>query len=324
MSYYEFPNATCRPPITGFEGYLPPLEIPFYFSSRERLIGDIPDATLALVAPVIAFWVYSIAFDLLDHSGWKWLDPYRIHEPDEIKSRNLVSRSEVIIAVISQQVMQSAVGFILLEDVPGISLAHCQRELKAIESTLVGLVQQNFIPRLLVSILAFHKGETAYWLYWWIIPVSRLIVALLIFDAWMYFGHRMMHLNKFLYKHIHSIHHRLYVPYAYGSVYNHPVEGFLLDVMGSFVASFVARLTPRESVLFFTFSILKGVHQHSGYQFIYDPIRWFSNNDAEYHDIHHQAIGMKYNFAQPFFVHWDVIMGTRLTKKDIKRKQKVQ
>ena len=33
---------------------------------------------------------------------------------------------------------------------------------------------------------------------------------------------------------------------------------------------------------------------------------------------------MKYNFAQPFFIHWDVIMGTRLMKKDVERRQKVQ
>lgn len=115
------------------------------------------------------------------------------------------------------------------------------------------------------------------------------MVNRLIFDTWMYFGHRMMHLNKFLYKHIHSVHHRLYVPYAYGAAYNHPVEGFLLDVIGSIVASLIARLTPRQNLVLFTFSTLKGVHQHSRYQFTYDPMRWLSKNDTEYHNIHHQV-----------------------------------
>lgn len=31
-----------------------------------------------------------------------------------------------------------------------------------------------------------------------------------------------------------------------------------------------------------------------------------------------QIIGIKSNFSQPFFVHWDVILGTRMTREDIK------
>lgn len=104
----------------------------------------------------------------------------------------------------------------------------------------------------------------------------------------MYFGHRVMHLNKYLYKHVHSIHHRLYVPYAYGAQYNHPVES-LADMVGAFLAVTIVGLSVREQILFLTLSSLKGVHQHSGYQFPYDPIRWLSKNDADFHDIHHQV-----------------------------------
>ena len=34
-------------------------------------------------------------------------------------------------------------------------------------------------------------------------------------------------------------------------------------------------------------------------------------------------IGIKSNFAQPFFVHWDVILGTRMTRQEFEaRKQR--
>ncbi|MCD7471145.1 Arf guanine nucleotide exchange factor sbh1 [Datura stramonium] len=46
------------------------------------------------------------------------------------------------------------------------------------------------------------------------------------------FMHRYMHQNKFLYKHIHAQHHRLIVPYAFGALYNHPLEGLILDTIG--------------------------------------------------------------------------------------------
>lgn len=36
-------------------------------------------------------------------------------------------------------------------------------------------------------------------------------------------------------------------------------------------------------------------------------------------------IGIKSNFSQPFFIHWDAILGTRMTRKDIEvRRQKQQ
>jgi sphinganine C4-monooxygenase len=46
-----------------------------------------------------------------------------------------------------------------------------------------------------------------------------------------------------------------------------------------------------------------------------------SGNTADYHDIHHQVIGIKSNFSQPWFIHWDAILGTRMTRKDIEERR---
>jgi sterol desaturase/sphingolipid hydroxylase (fatty acid hydroxylase superfamily) len=78
-----------------------------------------------------------------------------------------------------------------------------------------------------------------------------------ILDTHQYFLHRLFHQNKFLYKHVHSHHHRLYVTYAFGALYNHPVEGFLLDSVGATLAFSVSGMSPRMGLLFFTFSTLK-------------------------------------------------------------------
>jgi hypothetical protein len=37
-----------------------------------------------------------------------------------------------------------------------------------------------------------------------------------------------------------------------------------------------------------------------------------------------QAIGIKSNFSQPFFVHWDALLGTRMTRDDIERRRQKQ
>ena len=130
-----------------------------------------------------------------------------------------------------------------------------------------------------------------------------------------------MHVNKFLYKHLHSVHHRLYVPYAFGALYNHPLEGFLLDSFGAVLSEAVAHLSVRQAALFFALSTCKTVDDHCGYSLPFDPLQMISGNTADYHDIHHQIIGIKSNFSQPWFIHWDVILGTRMTRQEIEARR---
>lgn len=101
--------------------------------------------------------------------------------------------------------------------------------------------------------------------------------------------HRAMHMNTYLYKTIHSVHHRLYVPYAFGALYNHPLEGLILDTLGAFIAELLTHLTIREAMVLFTVSTFKTVDDHCGYRLPFDPLQLMTSNNADYHDIHHQV-----------------------------------
>ncbi|OAA55055.1 sphinganine hydroxylase [Niveomyces insectorum RCEF 264] len=147
-------------------------------------------------------------------------------------------------------------------------------------------------------------------LYWVVLPTAQFWFAVGFMDAWQYFWHRLMHVNKWMYVHWHSRHHRLYVPYAYGALYNHPVEGFVLDTAGAGLAYKVACLSPRMGMFFFVFSTVKTVDDHCGYALPWDPLQRITSNNAAYHDIHHQSWGIKTNFSQPFFTFWDRLLGT--------------
>ncbi|PLB33377.1 sphingosine hydroxylase [Aspergillus candidus] len=148
-------------------------------------------------------------------------------------------------------------------------------------------------------------------IYWYLIPGLQFVWAVFVIDTWQYFLHRAMHLNRWLYVTFHSRHHRLYVPYAFGALYNHPVEGFLLDTAGTGVAFLTAHMNNRQAMFLFTFSTIKTVDDHSGYHFPWDPLQHFTSNNAAYHDIHHQSWGIKTNFSQPFFTFWDGLLQTR-------------
>jgi len=186
------------------------------------------------------------------------------------------------------------------------------------------------------SVPAFASWEilVAKTIYYVAMPALQFFLAILIVDTWQYFLHRAMHMNKWLYSKLqfcwlsqdrtniliatfHSRHHRLYVPYAYGALYNHPFEGFLLDTCGAGLAYLVTGLTPRQAICFFTGSTIKTVDDHSGYALPWDPLQRLTSNNAGYHDVHHQSWGIKTNFSQPFFTFWDRLLGTQWAGGDV-------
>jgi sphinganine C4-monooxygenase len=98
----------------------------------------------------------------------------------------------------------------------------------------------------------------------------------------------------------HSRHHRLYVPYAFGALYNHPFEGLLMDTIGAGLGYKLSGMGPREGMVFFSFSTMKTVDDHCGYALPWDPLQKIFWNNAGYHDVHHQSWGIK---VRCFFLH---------------------
>lgn len=261
-------------------------------TKRPDLIEGLPDGILAILAPVVAYWVYSSFFHIID--VYYLAEKYRIHPSPEELAKNKAKLSDVIKDVIIQHIVQTIIGlsmyFIDPTPMTGYEL-HDMWKLKK----WVG-----FAPDLVI-----------WYVYMYGFSAVKLLVAFCIIDTWQYTLHRYMHINKTLYRMFHSRHHRLQVPFAYGALYNDPVEGFLLDTAGSGLASIVTSLTPRESLLLYTFATMKTVDDHCGYRLPFDPFQMIFPNNSLYHDIHHQSWGFKSNFSQPFFTIWDRILGTK-------------
>ncbi|KAK8686804.1 hypothetical protein V6N13_125821 [Hibiscus sabdariffa] len=130
-----------------------------------------------------------------------------------------------------------------------------------------------------------------------------------------------LHQNKFLYKHLHSKHHRLVVSYPFGAIYSHPVEGLLFDIIGGTLAIFVSGMSPMTSAFFSSFCNMKSVDDHCGLILPGNPFHFFFTNNTAYHDLHHQLYGGKYNFSQPFFSIWDKVLGTYMPYELEKREE---
>ncbi|TVU11377.1 hypothetical protein EJB05_44962, partial [Eragrostis curvula] len=236
------------------------------------------DEILAIFVPIVVYWVYSAMYMALGQS----MDKYRLHSRSEEDSKNLVSKRDVVKGVLLQQLVQAAVAAVVFT-VTGES-----------SSTAAAIVTDE-------------QSSSSY------LTVARqFAVAMVVLDGWQYGWHRYMHLNRFLYRHIHSWHHRLVVPYAFGSQYNHPVEGLLLDTLGGALAFVVSGMSPRASIFFFSLCTVKGVDDHCGLWLPGNVFHLCFWNNTAYHDVHHQLRGNRFNFSQPFFVTWDKVFGTHL------------
>ncbi|SCV05586.1 LANO_0H10748g1_1 [Lachancea nothofagi CBS 11611] len=262
-------------------------------SARKSLVPWLTDGQLALVMPVIAYWSFSMLFHVID--TFQLAEKFRIHPSEEVQARNKASRREVLGEVLFQHVIQTVTGGAMLYFDPQPSTGAELRAMWDIRRTLPSWVPNSFI----------------YFGYTYGISFVKVFIGFCIIDSWQYWLHRLMHTNKTLYRMYHSRHHRLYVPYAYGALYNSPIEGFLLDTLGTGIAAIVTGLSHREQVCLYTFATLKTVDDHCGYALPWDPFQWIFPNNAVYHDIHHQQFGIKTNFAQPFFTLWDKVCGTK-------------
>jgi sphinganine C4-monooxygenase len=328
---------------------LPPLPS-YTLYPVKPLISFIPDFYLSLILQIAAYWIVSLFFHYIDVMDvwpqYRLHTPAEILKRNHV-SRYEVAR-DVIVQQIIQTIVGAVLALteppemfgredydiarwatrlrIAQRALPqllglvGLNAAAISKNVSRSHPMLAGILAGGKYPSLITGldvvsgspIPAFAAWEifTAKALYWYIIPVMQFLLAIVIVDTWQYFLHRAMHMNKWLYTTFHSRHHRLYVPYAFGALYNHPFEGFLLDTLGAAIAFKVAGMTARQGMVFFTASTIKTVDDHSGYTLPWDPLQHITSNNAGYHDIHHQSWGIKTNFSQPFFTFWDRFLGT--------------
>ncbi|KAI9695783.1 MAG: Sphingolipid C4-hydroxylase sur2 [Candelina mexicana] len=323
------------------------------------LVAPLPDKYTLLLLPVVAYWTLSLTFHFCDTNNI--LSKYKLHTPAEFLRRNRVSVHDVVKEVLTQHVMQTILGGIIAYFEPD-EMAGCEDRDIAAWALSISSVLKNLAPLLAATATtvipatkfsSLNVSATTFdvllakSLYWFLIPAFQYVLAAFFIDTWQYIIHRTMHTYPWLYRTFHSRHHRLYVPYAFGALYNHPFEGLVEDTVGSLLAFKVARMSVRQGIYFFTLSTCKTVDDHSGFRLPWDPLQWITENNAYYHDIHHQSWGMKVslsflssalsdanvvdstffsmvsradetdacvgqsNFSQPFTSFWDRVFGTR-------------
>ena len=202
---------------------------------RPALIPGVSDQVLGIILPTLVYIVASGFFYWLGEQDL--LNQYRIHPSQEDLKRNHVSRPQCLRAVVRYHVMQIATGLLLSygegPELTGnhscdvyrwaIRVRQAQRAIPwalalmgvdakglalAAYSKSAGLAQlfagssMAFSESNPPQALGFTIGELllAEFVVSYAVPAVQFLVALSVVDTWIYFTHRLCHVNKTLYR----------------------------------------------------------------------------------------------------------------------------
>jgi len=153
---------------------------PWYYNPDAQLWSAMPDFWLSLLGPIIAHWLFCAIFEVLDRADWEWLKKYKIHESSEVTSRNRVTRSQVLAAVIFQQVIQITLGYFWMDTgaKAGGPISTHVPLMEAIAPTVLRSLEA-LVGRPFAAYLWLHKAQDlVYYVYWWAIPLAQLLAGL--------------------------------------------------------------------------------------------------------------------------------------------------
>jgi methylsterol monooxygenase len=109
--------------------------------------------------------------------------------------------------------------------------------------------------------------------------VWQLFVSVIVVEIGFYYFHRLLH-HPLLYRRIHKQHHEWIAPVAMCSVYCHPVEYILSNLIPVVAGPMITRAHASVGLLWYLMVIFVTSVHHSGYHFPLLP-------SSESHDYHH-------------------------------------
>ena len=105
----------------------------------------------------------------------------------------------------------------------------------------------------------------------WLSLALRFLLGVFVVDSWSYWLHRFMHTNQWWYKNVHSWHHRYNITRLSAAMYNHPLEAFLLDVLGGGLGQIFGFMSIGEATFLFMLVQWKVVQDHGRFDFAWCP-----------------------------------------------------
>ena len=172
----------------------------------------------------------------------------------------------------------------------------------------------NSLPALAMSSFLLGTGYFAQTQGWTMAPmelgvgsfVLGFVVSLILFDAWFYFGHRLLHWGP-MYR-FHALHHKSVAPTVWSNDSSGVVDTFI-EHSFYLVVWFILPVPALAIFALRLFDQISGMIGHSGFEFFASPTsrRPWPFICTTFHDLHHSRFN--YNYGNIFSI-WDRLLGT--------------
>lgn len=173
---------------------------------------------------------------------------------------------------------------------------------------------RNSLPALALSCLFLATGYFARkhgwtvtpWELTWVTAIAGFAIGVVTFDAWFYFGHRILHMKAFY--RWHALHHKAVAPSPWSND-----SSTLIDTAFEhsyyLIVWFVLPLPAEVIIAVRLLDQVTGMIGHSGFEYFASASsRWPSPMiTTTFHDLHHSQF--RYNYGN-FFSFWDRVLGT--------------
>eukprot|EP00658_Telonema_sp_P-2_P008723 TRINITY_DN13298_c0_g1_i5.p3 TRINITY_DN13298_c0_g1~~TRINITY_DN13298_c0_g1_i5.p3 ORF type:complete len:170 (-),score=23.18 TRINITY_DN13298_c0_g1_i5:356-865(-) len=135
--------------------------------------------------------------------------------------------------------------------------------------------------------------------------IGSIVLWHALFDAWFYWGHRLLHHPKLYW--IHKKHHSFHATIGVAALFSHPIEGLLVNAGSTFVGPLLFPAHFAVWNLYFILRLHETIDAHCGYDWPWSPWRWCPfHGGCRRHDFHHSHNAGNYGG----FWLWDWICGT--------------
>jgi sterol desaturase/sphingolipid hydroxylase (fatty acid hydroxylase superfamily) len=149
-----------------------------------------------------------------------------------------------------------------------------------------------------------------------LVRIGKLALNHYVMSFGMYWGHRAYHVNPWLWKNLHSVHHWAKHPLSRNTYQDHWMENLINHIAGHFSAQLLVPLDHGTFWFSHVFRILESLEKHSGIScylnLAHQTQRWLPFAQMpHHHDWHHEGHKTcNYTFSALGGV-WDCVFGTR-------------